>query len=76
MSLSPCKVCGCAPFVHQSPVSAVGCTFYAHIVECTFEEEYNGKQVPPFVEHTLSVYGATKEEAEQRWEELNGEVGV
>lgn len=76
MSLSPCKVCGCKPFVNHTNISALGCSFLGYVVECTYEEENPRQDLPVFVEHTLNVYGASQEEAEQRWEQLNGKTNI
>ncbi|CAL9966667.1 hypothetical protein VPHD480_0108 [Vibrio phage D480] len=71
--LKPCKVCGLAPHVFETNIHAHGTAFRGWVVECTFDEEdyRNPPKVPPFVDHTLEVYGATKEQATERWEQLN-----
>lgn len=68
MKLSKCKVCGCEPFVHKTRVMALGGSFDAYCVECTFDDEQDSL---PFVEHDLCVYGNTEKEADDRWNELN-----
>lgn len=74
MKLSHCKLCGTVPFYHKTNVSAVGCSFLGHVIECPHDEnESMQTQTPPFVEHTLVVYGSSKEEAVSRWEEINGD---
>ncbi|AGN30122.1 hypothetical protein VPFG_00120 [Vibrio phage nt-1] len=66
--VSPCKICGKMPFIHKSPVMANGCSFTAWIVECDNDDD--DQRTPPFVEHSLVVYGSTKEEAIDRWDEI------
>jgi len=71
--LKPCKVCGCKPYVHETIIHAHGTAFRGWVVECTFDDDYhrNPPKVPPYVEHTFEIYGATEEEATERWEQLN-----
>ena len=71
--LKPCKVCGSAVYVYETNIHAHGTAFRGWVAECTFDEtEYhNPPKLPPYVEHTLEVYGSTKEEAIERWEQLN-----
>ncbi|AGB07080.1 hypothetical protein phiST2_0319 [Vibrio phage phi-ST2] len=47
---------------------ANGCSFTAWIVECDNDDD--DQRTPPFVEHSLVVYGSTKEEAVDRWDEI------
>lgn len=68
--ISPCKVCGTTPYIHQTNVMARGCSFHAHVIECDNDDEQN---TLPFLEHTMTVYGSTLEEAIERWEEVNND---
>lgn len=69
MNLRKCKVCGCTPYGYNSSVMALGGTFRAYCIECTFDE--GNQEALPFVEHTFCVYGNNEKEAAERWNELN-----
>ncbi len=69
IKLSPCKICGHEPFVHRSNIAAKGCSFLGWIIECDYDSDYD-QELPLFVEHNLTVYGVSKEEAIERWEQI------
>lgn len=66
--ISPCKICGRQPFILKTNITANGCTFMGYYVECVQDDEQ--QLTPPFVEHSLTVYGATRSQAIERWEQI------
>lgn len=68
LELSPCKICGQKPASYGVRLQHKGCFIEAWCVECDhddYDEPY------PFVEHRLTIYGNTANEAEDRWNEIN-----
>lgn len=63
-----CPYCGGTPLSFQAPVATKGCTMNLHIVECDADEDGDCSKTP-FIEHRLTVYGETKEQAIERWNE-------
>jgi len=68
MQLNPCPICNKQPYIFSSSIQAKGCSFEGYVVECDSEDD---QSKTPFIEHTLTVYGSTQEEAENRWQEIS-----
>lgn len=67
--LSPCKYCNKAPVSYCTNMYEKGTILKCWCVGC---EEDADEGPLPFSEHRIRVYGADKEEAEKRREEING----
>jgi hypothetical protein len=67
--LTNCKMCGTKPDgPYQITLVSKGCDLKAWCVEC---EKNAQPETLPFFEHSVEVYGETKEEAIARWNEVN-----
>lgn len=66
--LLPCPFCKKEPFFSGRPWTVVhkGTDLSLYVIECDNED---GESIVPFMEHNVCVYGATKEEAINRWNE-------
>ncbi len=66
-TIKACPYCTSQPVAFKTSVSANGCSFPAYIIEC---DNTDDESKLPFIEHRLSVYGANREEALKRWNEV------
>ena len=66
--LKPCKFCGNKPVSYGINLSKKGVTLPAWCIECSEDEE---QEIFPYADHRISVYGGSKEEAEERWNFVN-----
>ncbi len=68
MELKNCKYCGKKPSSRKCNLSSHGTILQAWVTECEIDED---QEKFPFAEHRITVYGADKDEAENRWNIVN-----
>jgi hypothetical protein len=57
----------------KSNMTIKGCSMSVFITECDCLEDI---EELPFVEHTISVYGASKLESQERWQEVTNKLNL
>lgn len=70
--LSNCIVCGGTPTSMKTHLHTTGCILSCWIIECV--KEADDIAPLPWCEHRVTIYGKDQEEAEERWNKLNGET--
>lgn len=71
IKLNPCPICGATAMTFKSNMTVKGCSMSVFITECDCLEDM--KELP-FVEHTISVYGVSKLESQERWQEMTNKL--
>lgn len=73
MELKACLICGNTPVSYETHVEVKGCLVKVWVIEC---DHFDEEEPLPWVDHRLTVYGASKKEAEARWDSLTNPSSV